>query len=70
MTNCQLCQRLRQPKSGQPACDAFPDGIPIEVWHQQRSHDVPLPGDGGLTFVHVVPECNTSEARAVRQQED
>ena len=29
-------------------CDAFPDGIPEEVWHEE--HYDPYPGDNGIVF--------------------
>ena len=31
-------------------CDAFPDGIPPELWWATRSHEKPYPGDHGIQF--------------------
>ena len=31
-------------------CDAFPGGIPNEILHNDVSHRLPFPGDGGLVF--------------------
>jgi hypothetical protein len=31
-------------------CDAFPDGIPIAIWHNRVDHRQPAEGDGGIRF--------------------
>jgi hypothetical protein len=33
-----------------PACDAFPGGIPQEIWLGGADHRLPFEGDGGLRF--------------------
>lgn len=31
-------------------CDAFPDGIPVEILSTQALHTTPYPGDNGIQF--------------------
>ena len=32
-------------------CEAFPDGIPDEIWRGDNDHTKPYPGDNGLRFL-------------------
>jgi hypothetical protein len=34
-------------------CDAFPKGIPDQIWFNEVSHTKPFPGDNGKTIVKV-----------------
>lgn len=50
------CSRYRSPfsphnTSGQIECDAFPAGIPDEIWTNQLDHRLPLEGDHGLQWL-------------------
>lgn len=45
--DCSKCQRLHL---GEVACDAFPDGIPMELWFGRVLHREPYPGDHGVQF--------------------
>jgi len=36
--------------SGSLACNAFPDGIPDEIWIYVDPHTTPFPGDHGIQF--------------------
>lgn len=36
-------------------CDAFPDGIPMEIELGRFNHRKPFPGDNGIMFEQVEP---------------
>lgn len=46
---CMWCSRLTDYGIGRK-CDAFPDGIPPEIWEGETDHRVPYPGDRGIQF--------------------
>ena len=57
LSNCRAC--LHYHPAGDEAtitgvmrltCDAFPDGIPVEILRGDNPHTEPYPGDGGLRF--------------------
>lgn len=33
-----------------PACDAFPNGIPMSILLSEADHRLPYPGDNGILF--------------------
>jgi hypothetical protein len=37
-------------------CDAFPEGIPIEIWNGQHPHRTPFTGDHGIRFEPMTEE--------------
>lgn len=46
---CCRCQHFAGD-SLQHTCDAFPDGIPREIWEGRHLHNRPYPGDTGIGF--------------------
>jgi hypothetical protein len=54
---CAYCKRwTREPGR---KCQAFPQGIPLEIWLGENDHHAPYPGDHGIQFMPIyrgVPE--------------
>lgn len=57
MSQCGACQRFRSPFSPEntrgldgPFCEAFPGGIPDEVYANRLDHRRPVDGDHGIRF--------------------
>lgn len=44
---CLLCAHYR---IGMHKCDAFPEGIPVEIFTGLVDHSKPYPGDHGIQF--------------------
>lgn len=44
---CRYCAHWRTTTT----CDAYPDGIPLEVLFHRVDHRQFLPGDGGIKFL-------------------
>ena len=59
---CLCCERWR----GRGTCDAFPDGVPMEIRLNRVDHREPYPGDGGLRYKGS-EECIERELRATRR---
>ena len=45
------CEKCRHFTEAGRICAAFED-IPLEIWFNQRLHDKPFRGDGGIRFEH------------------
>lgn len=45
---CSLCVHLVDEDAR--LCEAFPRGIPTEIWHNENDHREPFDGDHGIQF--------------------
>ncbi len=48
---CMECTRLHEDDDAGLTCEAYPEGIPFEIYMNAWDHRYPKPGHGGLQFV-------------------
>ena len=69
---CLTCVRLRRDDAA--ACDAYPNGIPLEIVGGEVQHDAPYPGDGGLQYLRLgeeaAPPGRAKRLRAAGSEDD
>ncbi len=53
---CYHCRHLDYGSKNFPACEAYPAGIPMDIWHGERLHKRPLADQVG----EVVREARRS----------
>lgn len=47
---CTFCSYFDISNPGAKKCQAFPSGIPEEIWSGRNGHTAPYPGDKGVQF--------------------
>lgn len=53
---CKVCVHNRQDGS----CEAFPTGIPGDIYYEHKDHRLQVNGDGGVRF-SVDPEADPDD---------
>ena len=51
---CVACTHLDRQVEIEPICEAFPSGIPDEIWTNEVAHTTSYPGDGGI-HLELIP---------------
>jgi hypothetical protein len=44
-----------------PTCDAFPQGIPLDIINGQQSHRIPYAGDSNIRFERIENQRKTKK---------
>ena len=57
---CLVCRRYRKPvkEDGVRRCEAFPEGIPEDLFKNRADHRNPFPGDNGIRFEAKIPSVS------------
>ena len=53
-SQCTACTHLDRQAEQQQLCDAFPSGIPDEIWTNEIAHTQSYPGDKGI-HLELIP---------------
>lgn len=51
---CLFCTHLREANDDMVTCDAFPDGIPMDILDGTTSHEEPYLDDHGIQYEEKV----------------
>jgi len=58
---CLMCSHYRPNKR----CEAFPEGIPPDIWVMKVLHKKPYPKDNGIVFKPLLEHDNSNEALGI-----
>jgi len=50
---CFFCKRLSTSKNKAIVCDAFKNGVPVEILTGEHDHTKPYKGDNGIVFEKI-----------------
>ena len=53
-SQCTACTHLDRQQTDDLLCNAFPDGIPEEIWTNEVAHTRSYPGDHGV-HLELIP---------------
>lgn len=53
-SQCTACTHLDREAQASHLCNAFPDGIPPEIWTNEVAHTRGYPGDHGI-HLELIP---------------
>ncbi|MEM1269496.1 MAG: hypothetical protein AAF752_06355 [Bacteroidota bacterium] len=53
-SQCTACTHLNRQIEVEPICNAFPSGIPDEIWTNEVAHTSSYPGDNGI-HLELIP---------------
>jgi hypothetical protein len=61
--DCLDCKHLRDSINNEemPTCDAFPQGIPLDIINGQQSHRIPYAGDSNIRFERIENQRKTKK---------
>ncbi|MEX0601134.1 MAG: hypothetical protein WD021_06725 [Rhodothermales bacterium] len=61
---CTACSHLNRDRDDRHTCEAFPEGIPEDIWMNQHDHHEPYPGDQGVRFELQTIKTLSAEEKA------
>lgn len=62
VSQCFFCKHAKKGK----VCDAFPEGIPVEILLNKKDHRNPVDGDHGITFSPIDEKYKDMEFRPLK----
>lgn len=62
---CMKCKHYH--RSSGALCNAFPEGIPDEIWYHRNPHTAPFPGDHGIQFEPIAKPAKADREKARRR---